>query len=74
MEELEDCVRCVKRKHSFWEDPVALADNAKAFDLHISFNRAILLKRKSELIMNALKKICMKMVLLFLLDSVSLPP
>ena len=65
-----DCVRCLRRKHSFWQDPVgdlltylteprpwankivAIAHNAKAFDLHFILNRAILLKRKPELIMD----------------------
>jgi len=56
-----DCVRCVQRKHSFWDDPlgimltylskprpwankiVAIAHNAKAFDLHFILNRAIVI-------------------------------
>jgi len=56
----EDCVRCGKRKNSFWDDPVdnmllylrkprpwdntivAIAHNAKAFDLHFILNRAIM--------------------------------
>jgi len=87
-----DCVRCGKRKHSFWEDPVrdllsyiteprpwankivAIAHNAKAFDLHFILNRAILLKWKPDLIMNELKIMCMKMEHLVFLDSVSFLP
>ena len=70
--EEEDCMRCGKRKHSFWDDPfgyiltglseprpsaskiVAIAYNAKTFDLHFILNRAIVLKWKPELIMNGL--------------------
>jgi len=78
-----DCLRCGKRKHSLWEDPVgellsylteprhwankivAIAHNAKAFDLHFFLNRAILLKWKPDLIMNGLKIMCMKIEHLF---------
>jgi hypothetical protein len=88
----EECVRCGKRKHSFWQDPVgdllsyiteprpwankivAIAHNAKAFDLHFILNRAILLKWKPDLIMNELKIMCMKMEHLVFLDSVSFLP
>jgi len=40
---------------------VAIAHNAKAFDLHFILNRAIKLKWKPELITNCLKIISMKM-------------
>ena len=40
---------------------VAIAHNAKAFDLHFILNRAIKLKWKPELITNGLKIISMKM-------------
>ena len=53
---------------------VTIAHNAKAFDFHFILNRAILLKWKSELIMNGLKILCMKMGHLVFLDSVSLLP
>jgi hypothetical protein len=61
-EDVGDCARCGKRKHSFWDDPagdlisylcksrpwadkvVAIAHNAKAFDLHFILNRAIMLR------------------------------
>jgi len=67
-----DCLRCGKRKHSFWEEQVrdlfsylcepcpwankivAIAHNAKAFDIHFILKRAILLKWNPELIMNGL--------------------
>jgi len=53
---------------------VAIAHKAKAFDLHLILNRAILLKWKLELIMNGLKIICMKMEHLVSLDRVSFLP
>jgi len=71
-EDCRECVRCVQRKHSFWDEPlgdmltypckprpwankiVAIAHNAKAFDLHFILNRAIMLKWKPELIMSRL--------------------
>jgi hypothetical protein len=74
----EDCVRCGKRKHSFWEDPagdmvpylckplpwadrvVAIAHNAKAFDVHFVLNRAVFLCWQPEFIMNGVKIMCMK--------------
>ena len=37
---------------------VAIAQNAKTFDLHFILNRAIFLKWQPELIMNGLKIIC----------------
>jgi len=40
---------------------VAIAHNAKTFDLHFILKRAILLKWKHELNMNGLKDMCMKM-------------
>jgi len=53
---------------------IAIAHNAKAFDLHFILNRAILLKWRSELIMNGLKIMCMKMEHLVFLDRVSFLP
>jgi len=50
---------------------VAIAHNAKAFDLHFILNRAFMLKWKPELIMSGLKIMCMKMENLVFLDSVS---
>jgi len=85
-------VRCDKRKHSFWQDPVgdllsylteprtwankivAIAHNAKAFDLYFILNRAIQLKCKPEIIMNGLTIICMNLEHLVFLDSVSFLP
>ena len=93
MEDVQrDCVRCGKRKHSFWQDPVgellsylteprpwakkivAIVHDTKAFDLHFIVNRAILLKRKPELILKGLKVMCRKMEHLVFLDSVSFLP
>ena len=53
---------------------VAIALNAKSFDLHFILNRAVLLKWKPELIMNGMKIMCMKMEYLVSLDSVSFFP
>jgi hypothetical protein len=53
---------------------VAIAHNAKAFDLHFILNRAIKLKWKPERITNGLKIIIMKMEHLVFLDSVSFLP
>ena len=53
---------------------VAIVLNAKAFDLHFILNRAIMLKWKTELVINGLKIMCMKMQHLVFLDSVSFLP
>ena len=53
---------------------VAIAHNAKAFDLYFILNGAIMLKWKPELIMSGLKIMCMKMEHLVFLDSVSFLP
>jgi len=53
---------------------VAIAHNAKAFDLQFILNRAIIFKWKPELIMSGLKIMCMKMEQLVILDSVSFFP
>jgi hypothetical protein len=52
---------------------VAIAHNAKAYDLHFILNRAILLKWQPELIMNG-KIMSMKVEHLHFLDSVSCLP
>jgi len=53
---------------------IAIAHNAKAFDLQFILNRAILLKLRPEVIMNGLKIMCMKMEHQVFLDSVSFFP
>jgi len=53
---------------------VAIAHDAKAFDLRFNLNRVILLKWKPELIMKGLKIRCNKMEHLVFLDSVPLLP
>jgi len=53
---------------------VAIAHNAKSFDLHCILNRAVLLKWQPELIMNGMKIMCMKMKHLVFLGSVSFLP
>ena len=55
-------------------ESVAIAHNAKAFDMHFILNRAIKLKWKPELITNGLKILSMKMEHLVFLDSVSIFP
>jgi hypothetical protein len=47
---------------------VAIAHIAKAFDLQFIFNRAIILKWQSELIMNGLKIMCMRFEQMVFLD------
>jgi len=47
------------REPRLWVNKVvATAHNAKAFDLHFIPNRAVLLKWRTELIMNGLKIMC----------------
>jgi hypothetical protein len=53
---------------------LAIAHNAKAFDLYFILNRAIKLKWKPELITNGLKIISTKMEHLVFLESVSFLP
>ena len=53
---------------------VAIAHNAKAFDLDFILNRAIVLKWKPKRITNGLEIISMKMEHLVFLDSVSFLP
>ena len=61
-------------EHRRWASKiVAIAHNAKAFDLHFILNRAIKRKWLPELITNCLKTISMKMKHLVFLDSVSIP-
>ena len=52
------------------EKIVVIAHNAKAFDLHIILNRAVLMKWQVELITNGLKIICMRVEHLVFLDSI----
>ena len=85
-------MRCGRRKHSFWQNPVgellsylteprscanrnvAIAHNAKAFDLYFILNRTIMLKWKPENIMNGQKIMCLEMEHLSFSDSVSFLP
>jgi hypothetical protein len=53
---------------------VAIADNAKAYDLHFILNRAILLKWQPELIMNGHNIMSMRVEYLHFLDSISYLP
>jgi len=53
---------------------VAIAHNAKAFDLQFILNRAIFLKWKPKLIVNGLKIICMTMEHLTFIYSISCMP
>jgi len=53
---------------------VAIAHNAKAFDFNFVLNRAIMLKWRTELIMDWFKIKCMKMEHLVFLDSLSFIP
>ena len=53
---------------------VAIAHNAKAFDLHFILNKAIFLKWKPKLIVNGLKITDMTMEHLTFIDSISFMP
>jgi len=53
---------------------IAIAQNAKAFELHLILNRAIFLKWQPELFMNGLKIIFLKMENSVFLDSLSFLP
>jgi hypothetical protein len=85
----QDCARCGKRRHSFWEDPVgdmlsylreplpwakqivAIAHNAKSFDLQFILDRAVFLNWRPELIMNGQKFMCMTVKNIKFIDSIS---
>jgi len=60
--------------HPWANKIVAIAHNAKAFDLHFVLNREIMLKWKPERIMTGLTIMCMKMENLIFLDRVSFLP
>ena len=53
---------------------IAIAHNAKAYDLHFILNRAILLKWTPDLIMNGLKIMSMRFEHMIFLDSVCYMP
>ena len=65
---------CLCKPRPWVKKIVAIAHNAKAFDLHFNLNRAVLLKWQPELIVNGLKIMCMKMQYLVFLESVSFLP
>jgi hypothetical protein len=53
---------------------IAIAHNAKAFDLHFILNRAVILNWQQKLIMNGLKIMSMKVEQLTFIDRVSFMP
>jgi hypothetical protein len=53
---------------------IAIAHNAKAFNLHFILNRAVILNWQPELITNGLKIVCMKVEHLTFIDSFSFMP
>jgi hypothetical protein len=53
---------------------IAIAHNAKSFDLHFILNRAILLKWQPEIITNGVKIMCMKVEHMIFLDRISYLP
>ena len=69
-----DLLNYVYERRPWTSKIVAIAHNAKAFELHFILNRAIMRKWKPELITNGLKIISMKMEHLVFLDSVSFLP
>ena len=75
----QDCVQCCKKEHedpvgdmlAYLCEPqpwvrqiVAIAQNAKAFDLQFILSRAIFLKWRPEVIMNSQKNTCMTVELM----------
>jgi len=62
------------KPHLWAKKIVAIAHNAKAFDLHFILNRAVMLKWKPELIISGLMIMCKKMEHLVFLDSVYFLP
>jgi len=87
-EDVVDCVRCGRRKHSHWEVPVRdlltylteprpWANTIIAIAQNVKafiLDRAILLELNPEIIMNSLKIMCMKLEHRVFLDSVSFLP
>jgi len=69
-----DLLTCLCRPRPWANKIVAIANNAKAFDLHFILNRAIMLKWKPEQIMSGVNIMCMKMEHFVFLDSVSFFP
>ena len=53
---------------------IAIAHNAKAFDLHFILSRAVLLKWRPELVMSGQKIILMKMEYLKFIDGIRFLP
>jgi hypothetical protein len=53
---------------------IAITNNAKSYDLQFLLNRAILLKWQPEIILNGLKKMCLKFEHIVFLESVSFMP
>ena len=53
---------------------IAIAHNAKSFDLHFILSRAVLLKWRPELVMSGQKIILMKMEQIKFIDSISFLP
>jgi hypothetical protein len=53
---------------------IAIAHNAKSFDLHLILNRAILLKWQPQILINGMKIMCMKFEHMVFLDSLCFLP
>jgi hypothetical protein len=86
---MQDCARCGKRQHAFWDDPVgdmlsylceprpwvkqivAIAYNAKVFDLQFISDRALFLKWRPEIIMNGQKIMCVTVEHIKFIHSIS---
>jgi len=71
---VEDMLSYLCEPHPWVNKIVAISHNAKVFDLQFILNRSILLKWKPQLIMNGLQIMCMTMVHLVFLCSVSFLP
>ena len=69
-----DLLNYLCKSRPWWNKIVTIAHNAKAFDVYVLLNRAILLKWKPKVILNGLKISCMKMENITIVDSVSFMP
>jgi len=64
----------IYKERPWWEKVVAIAHNAKGFDVHFILDRAILLKWTPKLNLNGQKIVCMTVHHLTFLDSISFLP
>jgi hypothetical protein len=69
-----DLLSYLCEERPWYKQIIAIAHNAKAFDLHFILKRAVFLKRQPELIMSGQKIMCMKMEHLKFIESICFLP